>query len=166
MKIVLVRHGRAEERKKGKGHDDGARRLTPDGKKRVRQIARAIKRLDISPAKLLTSPLVRARETADIFAEVFGLAAARVEETRTLLPNAPPAAFLDLLRHRREACVFAFGHAPHLDRVLARIAGAREPFTALKKAGVVVIDLKSPARGRGMIDCILTPGTIKRLGGK
>jgi phosphohistidine phosphatase SixA len=70
MKVILVRHAEAEPR--GNYPDDGARPLTKNGVKVQKQVAKALARMGTSPDRIVTSPLVRANQTAMITAEAMG----------------------------------------------------------------------------------------------
>src|SRR6185369_5784196 len=68
MILYIVRHAWAVERDEWKGPDDNSRPLTEDGRKRFARVAKRLVKRDFSPDMIATSPLLRARETADIIA--------------------------------------------------------------------------------------------------
>src|SRR5690606_11343603 len=95
MDLYILRHGRAGQH--GDYEDDRARPLTDDGRKRTVVSGRGMRRLGIAPELMLSSPLVRARETAELAAkELEGPPA--IELTETLSPGAGPEAFVRYLR--------------------------------------------------------------------
>src|SRR5262247_3681236 len=74
MNLYLMRHGIAVDSDQPGPEADGARPLTQKGLKRTRRAARGLRRLGVSFDGILTSPLVRARQTAEIVADALGLA--------------------------------------------------------------------------------------------
>ena len=146
--IYLVRHGVAEQRGE-RWPDDTKRPLTADGMARLEKTARGMARLDIGFDIILTSPLVRARQTADILAaELEGHPP--IVNTDALAPGADYAAIVDALekqtKRRRIALV---GHEPGIGELAARLIGSRHPIE-FKKAAVCRIDLDEiPPTGPG-----------------
>src|SRR5262249_43748408 len=114
MKIYLLRHGTAEPR--GPGKAEAARALTPDGRVEVDAVARgALKGGKIPPEAIITSPWSRALTTAQIAAKVIGCE--NLVETKSLLPDVPPAQLWKEIRQHREAKeLMVVGHEPHLSR--------------------------------------------------
>ena len=72
MELLIIRHAIAFERDRHRWADDGARPLSPSGIRRARKAAAGLKELSKAPDRLLTSPLVRARQTAKILTEIAG----------------------------------------------------------------------------------------------
>src|SRR5690348_13088171 len=119
MELLILRHAIAFSRDAKRWPDDSKRPLTIEGVKRARRAAAGLKRIVVRPALVLTSPLVRARDTAAIFAQ-----AARwpeAVECEALSPGASPEAVFDVLRQRaaKADCAAVVGHQPHLGRLLA-----------------------------------------------
>lgn len=152
MKVCFLRHGPAAP-----GADDEARRLTAEGRERTRAAARGIRRLGLGIDEVWTSPLPRARETAEILARELGLPAPR--PTDLLKPGVPARRLLRVLREAKGACPALVGHEPGLGAAVALLAGGRSGAFPLKKAGLAVVDL-DPASVR----LILTPAALRRLG--
>jgi phosphohistidine phosphatase len=164
VKLLLMRHGIAVDRMDPACPPDEERPLTPKGERRTRAAARGLAALGIEIEAALSSPLVRARETAEIAAEVLGLDPADVELTALLRPGSDPAALVHALEKRSESEILCVGHAPHLDLVIAACLGIRgEPPLALKKAGVALIDVE-PQSGRGHLEWLLEPRALRKLG--
>ena len=124
--IYLLRHGEAEDATA----DDAARRLTEKGERQARDAGLALKELGVGIDACLTSPKVRARETARLAAEVLGV---EVEKTEALRGGAFNA--LDLATGRGD--VLLVGHEPDFSAEVGRLTGAN---VALKKGGIAVID--------------------------
>jgi phosphohistidine phosphatase len=164
-RLILLRHGIAEPRSAENAADDALRALTPRGAARVRKAARGLAALEVRPAVVLSSPCLRALETARIAAEVLGLPAKAVVSTDALLPEADPPRLLALLRRRKEAELLCCGHAPQLDRVLAQALGVPETALApLKKAGAAALELTRSRPPRARLLWLLEPAVLRRLG--
>jgi phosphohistidine phosphatase len=160
MIVVLFRHGIAQDREDPASPPEAERRLTAKGIRRTHQAARGLARLKLEPQAVLSSPYVRAHETADIAVEELGLEGREVVLTDALLPEAPPADLLRVLERLEVGCVLCTGHAPHLDRFLAHVLGTGSPVTELKKAGAACLDLGPPVR----LEWLHTAGTLRKLG--
>ncbi len=117
-RFFLVRHGRAE---KGSGAD-AERRLTPAGREEVRELARALG-ADLSLARVRTSPVVRARETAEILGAETG---APVEEDDALSPGRSSGKRILELGRRAPPGTALVGHNPELAEAIAVAAGQTE----------------------------------------
>src|SRR5271167_4240849 len=101
MELLIIRHTIAAPRDAHRWRDDGSRPLTPVGMRRSRRAAAGLKMIAKAPDRLLTSPLVRARQTARILTEVAGWPPA--EEVPELLPGTAALKVLALLaRNRRK----------------------------------------------------------------
>ncbi|WP_455378544.1 phosphohistidine phosphatase SixA [Petrachloros mirabilis] len=167
MDCVLIRHGVAVERDEWEG-DDADRPLTDDGVKRVRQVAAGLKRLDLCPTHVFSSPLVRAVETAGILCAVLELPEA-VTQVPDLSPDADLEGALTTLRRLPpDSCVFCVGHEPHLG-LLAGLLLTGKPSQAFhfKKAGACLIELpRSVKPCQGLLRWWMEPGQLRALGKK
>ncbi|MGH7147998.1 MAG: SixA phosphatase family protein [Nitrospiraceae bacterium] len=165
MDCVLLRHGIAVEREEWEGKDVD-RPLTEKGKQRVCEVVAGLNRLDVQPTHVLSSPLIRAIETAKIAHRSLRVRSA-VQIVDELLPDAPPDRLLSILHDLSpESCVICVGHEPHLGMV-ASVMLAGKPSTAFpfKKAGACLIELSIPAKpGRGVLRWWLTPGQLRAMG--
>ncbi len=137
--IYLIRHGLAASRGKA-WPDDSKRPLTHKGKAKMREVAHGLTSLDVKLDLVLTSPLVRARQTADLVHKGLDVEAP-VEETLVLAPGGAPAALVDLLRKKKVKRVALVGHEPDLGQLAAFLIGARAPLV-FKKGGVCRIDFE------------------------
>src|SRR5215475_12908855 len=128
MELYIVRHGIAIDREDPKCPSDPERYLTPEGLKKTREVAKGVAALGISPTVFVSSPYVRAMQTAEIFADELGFAKPKIKQTELLLPGAEPAAFFrELLRLAgSEDAAMCFGHAPHLDELIAFALGLKK----------------------------------------
>ena len=163
MRLYLMRHGIAIDREDPKCPSEENRYLTPDGVKKTRDAAKGLAALGIEPTVFLTSPLRRAVETAELTASIFGFPKERIRRSDALSLGRSPAALFKELAHLRAREVICFGHAPHLDEVIARALGSRTLVTSLKKAGVACVDLESVSPPRGTLVWILTPKSLRAL---
>jgi phosphohistidine phosphatase len=156
MRLYIVRHGIAES-----GHPDGDpyRELTPEGKKKVEGMARFVKK-KISPEVILTSPYVRAIQTAEIFSTLLSNKPP-VENTDTLYPGDDPKSVLFELSSRREEEVLLTGHNPHMKELVRTLLGSAGDAIPLKKGSITCIDLDGdPVHAAGKLKWMITPGVI------
>ena len=146
MELLIVRHGVAYARDAQRWQDDGERPLSPRGVTRGRRAAAGLKRLAPQPARVLTSPLARARQTAAILMRFAGWP--RATSTPLLLPEASPVALLALLARTSAERVAVVGHQPHLGRLLAACLPGKTAGDAfeLRKLGVALVAFRGAAR--------------------
>jgi phosphohistidine phosphatase len=147
--LYLVRHGVAEDRSV-KWPDDSKRPLTADGMSKMKKGARGLERVDVKIDLVLSSPLVRARQTADILsAELQGHPP--IVNLESLAPGATwNALAADLEKHSRKATRIALvGHEPGIGELAARLIGSRHPIE-FKKGAIARIDVdEMPPNGPG-----------------
>lgn len=166
MELLILRHAIAFPRDAKRWPDDNKRPLTAEGVKRARQAAAGLKRIAKRPTLVLTSPLVRARDTAGIFAQ-----AARwpeAVECDALSPGGSLEAVLAALRRRggKAQCAAVVGHQPHLGRLLALClrGDARAEAFELKKGAVVCVQFEGPPHaGQGVLGSLLPPRVLRKL---
>lgn len=166
LRLTLLRHGLAVEREDWGKRPDLERPLTERGVKKVRQAAKGLVALGVRPELVLTSPAVRARQTAEAVAPALGLHAEDLHDEVSLAPGASPEdlfACLDALEVREVLCV---GHAPHLDEALAAMLGLRHGHGALslKKSGAALLRLRSVQPGDAELRALLSPWALRRVG--
>jgi phosphohistidine phosphatase len=153
MLLYLIRHGDSESSAK----TDEERALTPEGRESVVQMARHIAQLGAAPAVLLSSPLIRARETAEAFCRAWSM------EMRTvdwLLPPLHPSQVLEELRKLRETEIALVGHLPNLGLILGTLIWGLPPKeVVIPKAGVAYLKLTSWDPGTAKLQWLLTPAT-------
>src|SRR5207237_453375 len=116
---------------------EAERYLTEEGVKRSKQVAKGLAALRLHPDLMISSPYTRAMQTAAIFANALDYPKEKIRRSDSLLPGAEPAAFLrDIAKEKNMSSIFCFGHAPHVDGLLAAAVNSQHDFTSLKKAGV------------------------------
>jgi phosphohistidine phosphatase len=163
MELYLIRHGVAAERGKD-WPDDSKRPLTAEGISRLRKSAAGLNALGISFDQIVTSPLVRTRQTADVFAEALK-DHPPIATSDALAPAGSSASVIqEITRHVRKARVALVGHEPNLGELAAQLIGARAPIE-FKKGGICRIDFDMlPPKGSGMLRWFLTPKMLRKLG--
>ena len=165
MDLYIVRHGIAIDREDPKCPSDPERYLTEEGIEKTKQIAKGLAALGATADLFLSSPYVRAMQTAEICADALEYPKAKIRRTDLLLPGAEPAMlFRELAKDKQSSSVFLFGHAPHMDDFIAHALKATAPFTALKKSGVACLDIDSLSPLRATLFWMLTSRILRRLG--
>lgn len=137
MRLYLLRHGRAED--PGPGMSDSDRRLTPEGVREMEAVAAALARMDLRPDLILTSPMPRARETAEIVARTLGLEHALRVEPRVLSLGLGELQQI-AAENPRTARLLVVGHEPTLSLVAGRLCGGSA--IRLRKAGLIRLDVE------------------------
>jgi phosphohistidine phosphatase len=161
--LYLVRHAIAAERGDD-WPDDDERPLTHAGVARMRRAVEGLRELDVRVDVVLTSPLVRAVETAEVL--VAGLKPAPTLQVMPLLaPGGAPAKIADAVAAvDAERGVALVGHEPGLGELAAWLIGARSPLQ-FKKGGVCRIDVGgTPAARAGQLVWFATPKMLRALG--
>jgi len=163
LEVYLIRHGVAEERGED-WPDDSKRPLTPEGISRLQKSARGLNAIGVTFDQIVSSPLVRARQTADVFSQDLK-SKPPIATSDALAPaGAPPAVIQEITKHVRKARVALVGHEPNLGELAALLIGARTPLE-FKKGGICRIDLAMlPPKGGGMLRWFLTPKMLRTLG--
>jgi phosphohistidine phosphatase len=162
MLLYLIRHGIAVDREAPNCPPDTERPLTPKGIKRTHAAALGLRALDVKPNAVLTSPWLRAVQTAEIFCETIGYSSKKIIRTDTLKGTSSPADLLRELQTMKARTVLCFGHEPHLHLVIGHILHTSAKITELKKAGLALLELErvSPPQGRLLA---LYPASTLRL---
>jgi phosphohistidine phosphatase len=165
MEVYVVRHGIAIDREDPKCPPDPERYLTEEGIEKTKRVAAAVAALGASPDLLLSSPYVRAMQTAEIFASALDYSKQKIRRTDLLLPGTEPSLlFRELAKDKQTSTLFVFGHAPQLDDIIAAALGSKHHITSLKKAGVALIELKRVSPPNGQLVWLATPKVLRRAG--
>lgn len=165
MQLFIVRHGIAIDREDPKCPPDPERYLTEEGVKKTEGVAKGVAALGIAADLFLSSPYVRAVQTAELFAEVLEYPKQKIRRSDLLLPGAEPSLFFrELARDKRSSAVFCFGHAPHLDDLIATALGLKYHVTSLKKAGAASIELRRLSPPSGQLVWLATPKLLRSAG--
>ncbi len=139
--LYLVRHAIAAER--GETYpDDSKRPLTPKGANKFRKAARGLAALDVQIDCIVTSPFVRARQTADILAAELP-STPPVFETAALVPGGDFHALVaELDGYARYSSIALVGHEPGIGEIAGRLIGLRHAIE-FKKGAVCRIDIET-----------------------
>jgi phosphohistidine phosphatase len=162
LELYLIRHGVAAER--GDEYpDDSKRPLTSEGIARLRKEAKGLDALDVAFDQMLTSPLVRARQTADVIAEAMK-GKPPIATVDALTPAGTPAAVIqELGRHMRKARIALVGHEPNMGELAAHLIGAKVPLP-FKKGAICRIDFSVfPPKGKGALIWFVQPRMLRKL---
>ncbi len=172
MELLVIRHALAGDPAEfaKTGQEDDVRPITKEGRKRMRVGAIGLHRVVAGIDVLATSPLVRARETAEIVAAEFDVP--EITEVSALRPEARHSVFLTWLRGLgATGTVAVVGHRPHLNELVGwLLTGSPDPIVTIKKGAAVMLEFGERARGRprpGVASLLwsLTPAQLRRLGG-
>ncbi|GJL53958.1 MAG: phosphohistidine phosphatase SixA [Nitrospirales bacterium] len=165
MKCILLRHGIAVDAEIW-NEPDSERPLTREGIKKTHKAITGLSLLDCQPTHLLSSPFVRARETAELVLEIFNLHDGIQFCEELAVHHSPTTIFPILTTFPEEATVMCIGHEPHLGQLAAiMISGRYIPGLSLKKAGACAIQFEEkPKIGCGWLEWWLRPGQLRQLG--
>jgi phosphohistidine phosphatase len=163
LELYLIRHGVAAER--GPEYpDDSKRPLTAKGLAALRREAKALNALGITFDLIVTSPLVRTRQTAEVFAEHLEGKPALTQSDALSPAGTPEAVVQEIVRHSRKARIALVGHEPNIGELTSRLIGARSPIQ-FKKGAICRIDFEVfPPKGLGTLRWLATPRMLRKLG--
>jgi phosphohistidine phosphatase len=165
MNLYIVRHAIAVERGTPGYEDDSQRPLTDEGSKKMKKIARGLHRLGIGLDVILTSPYVRARDTAKILAERFDMID-KIFFSENLIPPGNFEALVFELHEKYDlANVALVGHEPMLSSLISWLmTGDMQARVTLKKGGVACLSSDSLYQdGRATLEWLLTPGLMVQI---
>ena len=163
--LCILRHGIAADRALGARGGDAKRPLTPEGRERVEEIAKGLARIGFAPQWVVSSPYVRAADTARIVAAGLG-PRVPLDCCEALEPGGSPEALLAFLAKNPERRpVLVVGHEPDLSELAARLTGAgRDANFAFKKGGCCLISFDQfPPSSPGRLVWWLTPRILRKL---
>jgi phosphohistidine phosphatase len=164
--VLLLRHAIAEDA--ADGQRDEERRLTGEGRRKLREVVEGMRALELPIDVILTSPLRRTRETAAVVAAGYDLDDAVVCDTPALAPGGNAAdVFAALQPHTRAESVLLVGHQPDLGELASTLLVGTPGLVPLpfKKAGLAGISVASlPPHTAGTLEFFLTPGQLRRIG--
>lgn len=152
--LVLMRHGVAED-----DHPDGdaARRLTPEGLERAGLAAQGLVALGVRADLVVTSPLARCHQTAELVA---GAAGCPMNDDLRLAPGMSASDLIDvMLEHPDATTIVACTHQPGLTYALSDLTGCGH--VGFKRPGAAVIDIEVPRLGAGRLVAVLPPRILR-----
>lgn len=161
LELYLIRHGIAAER--GPDYpDDSKRPLTSAGIARLRKEAKALADLDVDFDQIISSPLVRTKQTAEVFSQGLPSKPGVVTSDALAPAGTPTGVFQELARHMRKGKIALVGHEPNLGELAARLIGSRTPIE-FKKGAICRIDFEVfPPKGTGALRWFITPRLLRK----
>jgi phosphohistidine phosphatase len=153
MQLLFLRHGPAESKNEWTG-DDEDRPLTGHGKLLVSDMACSLPRLNTRPNVVVTSPLARAQQTAEIVARCLGDSVKVVTDKR-LAPGFGMKQLEKVIRdHDEVECLMLVGHDPDFSEVVRALTGGR---LSVRKGGLAHVELPDPKFMKGRLVALLVP---------
>ena len=152
MDLIILRHGKAEDSNPG---GDSARELVEKGRQQAQRQAKLLKNAGLWPEIVLTSPLVRARQTAHEFCESAGIPGAVIQGWLAcgMAPETALRELVGFLEFKRVAIV---GHEPDLSRLIEWILGASGGEVNVKKGTIACLRVNPPSR-YGLLKYLIPP---------
>jgi phosphohistidine phosphatase len=156
MEIYLLRHGAAENVQPG--HSDAERRLTEDGRKKTAEVIRMARRAGLEAPLVISSPYVRAVETAHVAMKELGIN--DLIQTSALLPHGTAeGVWAELRDYRDTAAVLLAGHEPLMGSLVAYLLNSPALRVEMKKSAMARIDVEGlrAAQPHGVLRWMITP---------
>lgn len=163
MIVHLFRHGIAIDREDPACPPEQDRFLTPKGVSKTQAAALGLHALGIKPNLILSSPLLRAVQTAEIACEALGYPVKKLRKIDALKSDGKPADLFDELSGMKAEEVMCVGHAPNLDQVIAFAIGSHTAVTSLKKAGLGSLEIDSFSPPHGVIIGVYSAKALRYL---
>jgi phosphohistidine phosphatase len=156
MEIYILRHGIAEDGQAGQ--PDPERALTPEGRKKLRNVLRAAAKAGVAPSLILTSPYRRALETAQVASEILNYKG-ELLRTKALEPSAHPRMVWDEIRvHKDEPAILLAGHEPLFSSLTAYLLGCPDLQLDFKKSALACVEVdRFGAEPHGALKWFITP---------
>lgn len=164
MDLFLLRHAIAEQRDPTKYPDDALRPLTEKGIKRMRRVAEGFLAAGLTFDVIYTSPYTRARQTADIVADVFGLRKV-LRETDMLAVDGDPEALIADLKKVDATSILLVGHEPYLSELISHLlVGDASLDVTMKKGGLCKLTVGMLKYGKcATLDWLIPPSLSTHL---
>lgn len=160
MNLYILRHGLAVEAEISGLHKDSERPLTPKGERKLWKIGEAMQEMGLDFDWILTSPYLRARQTAEIIADALG-AKKKMDLTEHLTPPGSATKLIDSINRRKPAPehVLLVGHEPYLSALISMLlTGTGDLRLTMKKAGLCKLSIEELELGRcATLEWLLTP---------
>ncbi len=157
MDLYLIRHAEAAPRDTPGYEDDWSRPLTEAGREQARRLGMLFRRLELRLDVVVTSPLLRARETADVFVPQLSEPRPKVEVFDEVGGNMRPKRVARYLEEIDKSALALVGHQPTLGGFLAWLIGSKKTRIELDKAGVAWVTCESLEKGGGVLQWLVTP---------
>ena len=162
MDLLVLRHGEAGKRSPLPG--DFKRTLTPEGRQEIIDLSNGLKSLEIKLDYVLTSPLLRAKNTAEIVAKSLKYKG-KIEELVSLKPEGSKLEFYSALsKLKRDSLVLIVGHEPYLSEMISQAISQSDCRINLKKAGLARMRVLSILpKLKGDLRWLVTPKLLKKI---
>ena len=163
MDLYILRHAIAVDREEHRGKD-ADRPLTVQGKLKMRRIARGMRRLGLRFDVIVSSPLLRARQTAAIVAREISQRD-KVTISPNLAPGKNPAPLLSSLADNNHESALLVGHEPQLSRLISTlVSGSGKCSVTMKKGGLCRLSVAHTLRpGTATLEWLVTPSQLAAL---
>lgn len=168
MNLYMIRHAIAVDEGAPEYADDSQRPLTEKGKKKMRQIAKGLRALGVEFDLILSSPYVRATETAEILADVFKMKE-EIEISDNLVPMGDPGLLIAEMNEKYTASSVALvGHEPFISGMVGLLVSENANIDmTVKKGGVCRLSTDDLHHTRkATLEWLLTPGILVEIGEK
>ena len=166
MELYVIRHAIAQPLGQQNDFTDEKRALTSEGRDRMREAMKGLRKLEVELDLILTSPLARAVETAEIVAAALGVGKKEIEQTASLAPGASIDELLAEIKRRSGAeSIALIGHQPDLGELISTIVRGDDGLAMqLKKGSVCLINVTETVPTlRGELMWLLTPKQLRLL---
>ena len=168
MILYIVRHAIAEQRDDiNNAQDDSQRALTDEGRRKMRRIARALKEMEAPIDLILTSPYLRAADTARILQKKLDLKKENLVVTENLAPFGDPDQLVKEINERYGAVenLALVGHEPGLSRLISvLLSGDPTLPIILKKGGICRLSVDKLEYGRcATLEWLLAPAQMEEM---
>ncbi|HTX90176.1 MAG TPA: phosphohistidine phosphatase SixA [Anaerolineales bacterium] len=163
MKLYLLRHANAAERNAGEYPDDSLRPLTSAGCRKMTRIARALEKMDLKVDLILSSPFLRARETAEIARKTLQLDRDQLVLTDRLLPSGSAKRLIEEIRGKYPLDnLLLVGHEPDLSELVSLLLmGEPSPLITLKKGGICCLSVDELVAGKcATLEWLINPAQL------
>jgi phosphohistidine phosphatase len=141
VELYIFRHGIAEDAQAGR--PDAIRALTDEGRKKIAEVVKAARRAGLEPSLIISSPYLRAMQTAEVTVDQLGYKG-DVVRTEALVPHgSPETVWKELRDYSGESAILLAGHEPLLSNLVAYLLAAPGLRVGMKKAAMVRIDVES-----------------------
>ena len=157
LRLYFLRHGKAWSRADWR-EDDDLRPLTEAGEALMRAEGRAMKAMGLAPDVIVTSPLARARRTAEIVAAELGMSERLVEDRRLAYGFDARRLAEIVAREAAAASLMVVGHEPDFSATVAELTGGGR--VDFKKGGLARVDVRGSQLDDGMLAWLLTPALM------
>jgi phosphohistidine phosphatase len=158
MELYLIRHAEAQPLGEDDIQNDEARPLTQVGRAQCQALAEALQRVGLRPGRMLTSPLLRAKQTAEAVLHHWAAPVPHLEECDLLAPGFKHRKLMKYLGDLNEDSVALVGHMPDLAELAAWLIGSKKAQLDLDKAGAACVRCASGlGKGDGLLTWLVTP---------